>query len=386
MLRMYKDWLKIISRKPLNIFWILFFPIILVTLFKMTMGNNDLVTSFSEKIKIEFIKTNNEELDSQIEKAFNSEELKNYCDFKISDNIEISQNRIEKEEIDGYFYIEANKDNTYTLFARTGYSSFANSMIQNFAENFVNTANKVYSAIIKNNSGEVQENIRKDNYTKSGDKVYKQENVPSFAAIYTYPAIIYSILFTGLIVQYSIRSMNSSMSYTGMRVELAKEKKSKIFTAGVLATFTVGFISLIALTIYIQFIIKIDLGLTKHFGHLIIIYVVGLIVSILLSSMVVMLTNKKSEESQGNILSCVLMVFYFFSGGMIGNLSLTIKKYVPFLYYINPAALLSDSINYLSYKDDLKVVWFNLGMVMISGLVYLIISILALRRKKNELF
>ena len=52
MLRMYKDWLKIISRKPLNIFWILFFPIILVTLFKMTMGNNDLVTSFSEKIKI----------------------------------------------------------------------------------------------------------------------------------------------------------------------------------------------------------------------------------------------------------------------------------------------------------------------------------------------
>ena len=101
MLRMYKDWLKIISRKPLNIFWILFFPIILVTLFKMTMGNNDLVTSFSEKIKIEFIKTNNEELDSQIEKAFNSEELKNYCDFKISDNIEISQNRIEKVEIDG---------------------------------------------------------------------------------------------------------------------------------------------------------------------------------------------------------------------------------------------------------------------------------------------
>ena len=130
----------------------------------------------------------------------------------------------------------------------------------------------------------------------------------------------------------------------------------------------------------------VDLGLTTHFGYLMLIYIIGLIVSILLSSMIVMLTNKKDEQVQGNILSAVLMIMYFFSGGMIGNLSLTIKKYAPFLYYINPAALLSDSINYLSYKKDLSVIWFNLGIIALSGIVYLIVSIFALRRKKNELF
>ena len=41
MLKTYKDWLRIVSRKPMNIFWVLFFPIILVTLFKMTMGSVD---------------------------------------------------------------------------------------------------------------------------------------------------------------------------------------------------------------------------------------------------------------------------------------------------------------------------------------------------------
>lgn len=385
MLKTYKNWLKIVSRKPMNIFWILFFPIILVTLFKMTMGNQDLVTSFSEKIKIEFIRTNDELVNYQVENAFNSDELKGYCEFTISDNIEESQEKIEKEEIDGYFYVEKNEDDTYILFAKTGYSSFANSMIQTFAESFVNSANKVYSAMVTFTSGQTKE-IRQDDYTKSGDIIFKQEDVPSLAAIYTYPAIIYSILFTGLIAQYSIRSMSSNMSYTGMRIELSVEKKAKTFISAILATFTVGLIALILLTLYIQFVIKVDLGLINHFGYLLVIYIIGLIVSILLSSMIVMLTHKRDEHSQGNILTTVLMIMYFFSGGMIGNLSLTIKKYIPVLYYINPAALLSDSINYLSYKKDLGIVWFNLGFVALSGVVYLAISIWILRRKKNELF
>ena len=176
------------------------------------------------------------------------------------------------------------------------------------------------------------------------------------------------------------------MSYTGMRVELSTEKKSKTFIGAILATFTVGFIALMLLTMYIQFILKIDVGLTSRFGYLIIIYIVGLVVSILLSSMIVMLFPNKSEETQSSILTSILMLMYFLSGGMVGNLSLMIKKYVPFLYYINPAALLSDSINYLSYKDDFSIIWFNLGMVALSGVVYLVISILALRRKKNELY
>ena len=385
MLKTYKDWLKILSRKPLNIFWILLFPIILVTLFKMTMGSQGVVTNFSEKVKLEFIKTNTEAIDTQVENAFASEELQNYCEFSISDSIEASQEKIDKEEIDGYFYIKENEDNTYTLVAKTGYSSFANSMIQTFAENFVNTANKIYNAVIESTSGAMQD-IRKGDYTKAGDKIYKQENVPSLAALYTYPAIIYSILFTGLLVQHCIRSMSSNMSYTGMRVELSTEKKSKTFIGAILASFTIGFVALLLLTVYIQFIMKIDLGVTKHFGHLLAIYAVGLIVSILLSSMVVLLTHKKDETAQGNVLSSVLMLMYFLSGGMVGNLSLIIKKYVPFLYYINPATLLSDSINYLSYKDDLAIVCFNLGIVALSGIVYLGISILTLRRKKNELF
>lgn len=138
MFKTYKDWLKIVSKKPMNIFWILFFPIILVTLFKMTMGSVDLVSGFSDKIKIEFVKTNIAMIDSQIENAFNSDELKNYCEFNISDEKQASQEKVEKEEIDGYFYIERNEDGTFTLFAKTGYSSFANSMIESFSEEFVN--------------------------------------------------------------------------------------------------------------------------------------------------------------------------------------------------------------------------------------------------------
>ena len=88
MFKTYKDWLRIVSKKPMNIFWILFFPIILVTLFKMTMGSVDLVSGFSDKIKIEFVKTNNTIIDAQIVSAFNSEELKNYCEFNISDTRE----------------------------------------------------------------------------------------------------------------------------------------------------------------------------------------------------------------------------------------------------------------------------------------------------------
>ncbi len=385
MFKTYKDWLKIVSKKPMNIFWILFFPIILVTLFKMTMGSVDLVSGFSDKIKIEFVKTNIAMIDSQIENAFNSDELKNYCEFNISDEKQASQEKVEKEEIDGYSYIERNEDGTFTLFAKTGYSSFANSMIESFSEEFVNTANKVYDTVMKP-IAEKTDDIRQAKFTKSGEPKYEQEEVPSMASIYTYPAIIYSILFTGLIAQYSIRSMSSNMSYTGMRVELSTEKKSKTFIGAILATFTVGFIALIFLTMYIQFILKIDVGLTSRFGYLMIIYIVGLIVSILLSSMIVMLFPNKSEETQTSILTSILMLMYFLSGGMVGNLSLMIKKYVPFLYYINPAALLSDSINYLAYKEDFSIIWFNLGMVALSGIVYLIVSVLALRRKKNELY
>lgn len=277
------------------------------------------------------------------------------------------------------------KTGTYTLFAKTGYSSFANSMIETFTEEFVNTANNLYNKLMKPIE-DATNNIRQAKFTKSGDTTYKQEDVPSMASIYTYPAIIYSILFTGLIAQYSIRSMSSNMSYTGMRVELSTEKKSKTFIGAILATFTVGLIALMLLTIYIQFILKIDVGLISHFGYLMIIYIVGLIVSILLSSMIVVVTHSKNEETQSSILTSILMLMYFLSGGMVGNLSLMIKKFVPFLYYINPAALLSDSINYLSYKDNLSIIWLNLGIASLSGIVYLVVSIFALRRKKNELY
>lgn len=383
MLKSYKDWLKILSRKPMNIFWILLFPIILVTLFKMTMGSQDIVSSFSEKIKIEYIK-NNKQIDSIIETAVKSEELTNYYEFSFSEKLEETNEKVKNQEIDGYIYVEENEDKTYTLIVRTGYDSFANSMIETFAQNFVNTANK-FSALIRPMEGQ-DKAIRQGDYTKHGEEIYKQDDVPSLASIYTYPAIVYSILFTGLIVQYSIRSMSSNMSYRGMRVEASGQKKSKTFISAILASFTVGFVALILLTIYIQFILKIDIGFTSHFVYLMLIYIVGLVVSIMLSSMIVMLTPKKDENTQGNILITVLMLMYFFSGGMVGNLALIIKKSVPLLYYINPAALLSDSIGYLLYKENLQIIWINLGIVMLSGIVYLMISIFALRRKKNELF
>ena len=207
MFKAYKDWLKIVSRKPMNIFWILFFPIILVTLFKMTMGSAEVVSGFSEKVKLELIKTDSSFVDKQIQSAFDSEKLKNYCEFNISDNIESSQEKLEKEEIDGYFYIQKNEDSTYTLVAKTGYNNFANSMIETVSEEFVHTANNIYNTVIEPAIGNSQD-IRQGDYTKQGDESYKEENVPSLAAVYTYPAIIYSILFTGLIVQYSIRSMS----------------------------------------------------------------------------------------------------------------------------------------------------------------------------------
>ena len=361
--------LSIIKEKN-DIFWVLFFPIILGTCFNAAFSKiYDMDIQF-EKVPVAAVVSDETTLKYTLD-ALEDEELLNV----VYANEEKAKKLLEKNEVEG---IITEDEKIHLTVSENGMNA---TFLQAILDEYVQTMDiighidtkdpaailKVVSAVQSETSYIIWKNI------SDGEMNPYME--------YFYALIAMACLYACFLGMSCSRQMKADLSPLGMRKCLAPVNRMKLIICDVIGSYMIQCIANLFLIFYLQFILQIDFGnnlpfvlLTAFAGSLI-----GLSLGTFIGSI-----PRISEGAKTGICLTVSMVCCFFSGLMIGDIRWKIEDTCPILNRINPAAVISDALYSLNIYDTFERYGRNLLLLVIMSCILCIGSFLMIRRETYE--
>lgn len=180
---------------------------------------------------------------------------------------------------------------------------------------------------------------------------------------------------------WGLKSMNdiqANQSAIAMRSNIVPTHKLVLVAVDYLVMFVLMAIELSIIFAYLILVLQADFG--HYFMEVIGISLCGLLMSLGLGIMIGCMSKLKLNANIG-ILNMITLTSNFLAGMMSSELPYILNKTVPFLKYINPASLIVNGFNILYYYEDITPVYTNMGILVLMGAVFILISYQALRRK-----
>lgn len=374
--RIYVYKLKEMLRNKYVVGWNIFFPLVLATVFYFGFGNliSDDPDNF-KTINVGYVNTNQEETNF----GMLLEEMS-----KVNDNhtkiVEVHEYSSKEEaaeamnsEMISGFYVEDGDDiSTYVL--TNGYKATTLNEIVREYKNMYSVIEKV--------AQEHPENLQKAiDMVSNQMEIMKEHDFGTHTSPYLqyfFALIAMSSLFSSWISTAMLEGMCANMTETGKRFEVAPTNKLLAIAGCVMAGLTIQSVSNAVLVVYVQYILKINMG--TPFINLVLITTLGSALGI--SAGVLIGSFIKNER----LLVAVPLVFTmgcsFCSGLMWHQIRQIIESNCPILNRINPAALLVDCLYTRAtygktdmYYQDILI----MGCMVVGGLF---VSSLFLRRRK----
>ena len=372
--------LKILLRTKEVIFWNLCFPIILATLFNMTIVN----TNKREEIKrVDIAVINNETYQDDksgfkefLNEVSDENNKDSFFNLKIVDE-EGAKSLLEDGDIKGYI----NLDNNVELTVKgSGYEETITKSLLDYYKQRASTITNV----IKLSNG--QFDMTKIEQIASQSNEYLKEIQVSNAA--PNPVVIYFYTVLGMTCMYSatvgseeIRSIQANLSPEASRISLAPFNKLKLFLYSGLAAFLVQLSLLLIILMYIRFALCIDFGANSPF--IMLTCVIGTITGLLFGTFISALFKISSNGKIGIIIS-VNMVFSMLAGMMNDQVKYLVQQNVPILAKINPINLITDAFYALYYYDTYDRFIGNIVGLCIMSTVFCILTYIVLRRQQYD--
>lgn len=373
--RIYVYKLKECLRNRYIVGWNYLFPLVLATVFYLGFGNmiNDDPENF-KTINVGYVNTNQEEsefatlLDELSKENEDHIQVLNVVEYGSKDAAVEAMN---SEEIKG-IYLEK-KDKVETIIPKNGYAATTLNQIVREYENKYSVIEKVAS--------EHPENLQKAIDMVTSDlEVMKEHdfgNNTSPYLQYFFALIAMSSLFSSWISTAMLEGMCANMTECGKRFECAPTNKLMAVAACVLAGLTIQSVSNAIVVLYVQYILKINMG--APLLNLILITILGSALGI--SAGVLIGSFIKNER----LLVAVPLVFTmgcsFCSGLMWHQIRQVIESNCPILNRINPAALLVDCLYTRATYGKTQIYYQDILIMSCMVVGSLIISSLLLRRR-----
>lgn len=165
---------------------------------------------------------------------------------------------------------------------------------------------------------------------------------------YFYSLIAMACLFSSLIGATCAKQMKANLSSLGLRKNLVPVNRLTIILSDFLASYVIVALSNVLLIIYLEFILKVNLG-----GNFFLILLVTLIGSLigLSSGIFVGSLPKLSPGAKEAVIICGSLFLCFLSGLMVVGIKQSIDEFAPFLNKINPATVITDALYSLNIYD-----------------------------------
>ncbi len=365
-LNLYKYNIKILLREKMTVFWLVFYPIILATIYYFSFSNLLVGESF-EKIDIAFVE--NENMPADLVSIINESNMFNV---KTTD-IKSAKDMLSNVEVSGYI----NYNNGIELVVKK--EGMNESITKIFLDNYSQITQTIKNIIVSNPAvlqTELLNNIDLQNSRIVDIPAGKSTN---FLVIFYYAMIAMTCLNGATLGSDAVIAIQANQSYVASRINMAPTHKLKSFLILIASRITFQIISVALALFYISKILGIEFG--TNMGYVLLICIVGSLMGITLGSFISAVV-KKSEGFKIGVILTINLFGCFLAGMMNTDIKYLVQTKVPLLSYINHANLITDGLYSLYYYDTLDRYFMNLWLLGAYGLIFCILTYLIIRRQK----
>lgn len=369
---LYKYRLKSLMRMKEDIFWCLFFPIILCTCFFAAFsGISDKTNNFhSIPTAVVYEKENaifKATLDAVSKSDTQGEEFLNVTE---TDGAS-AKSLLKDGKVDAIIYVG---DEISMTVAKSGLNQTA---VQSFLDEFEQKSSLI-SDIVRENPDKLVSLIGNIFSSRTYISEKKLTDSPmDEMSVYYFSLIGMAALFGGFLGSSVARQMQPNITPEGMRKSTAPVKRHTMIAAEFLAAYTLQLISMAILLFYMICVLRINLG--NEAGYVALTCAAGSLVGIASGIFVGSLPVKE------NVQIAIFLVYSlgssFLSGLMIHPIKIWIEKSVPIINCINPATLIQDALYSLVIYNTHERFFTNIITLTVISVILCTLSYLMTRRK-----
>jgi len=369
---LYKYRLKSLLCMKEDIFWCLFFPIILCTCFFAALsGISDKTNNFhSIPTAVVYEKENavfKATLDAVSKSNTQGEEFLNVTETDIAS----AKSLLNDGKVDAVIYVG---DEISMTVAKSGLNQTA---VQSFLDEFEQKSSLI-SDIVKENPDKLVSLIGNIFSSRTYISEKKLTDSPmDEISVYYFSLIGMAALFGGFLGSSVARQMQPNITPEGMRKSAAPVKRHTMIAAEFLAAYTLQLISMAILLFYMICVLHINLG--NEAGYVALTCAAGSLVGI--ASGIFVGTLPVKENVQIAIFLVYSLGSSFLSGLMIHPIKIWIEKSMPIINRINPATLIQDALYSLVIYNTHERFFTNIITLTVISVILCTLSYLMTRRK-----
>lgn len=369
---LYKYRLKALLRMKEDIFWCLFFPIILCTCFFAAFsGISDKTNNFhSIPTAVVYEKENaifKATLDAVSKSDTQGEEFLNVTETDLAS----AKSLLNDGKVDAIIYVG---DEISMTVAKSGLNQTA---VQSFLDEFEQKSSLI-SDIVKENPDKLVSLIGNIFSSRTYISEKKLTDSPmDEISVYYFSLIGMAALFGGFLGSSVARQMQPNITPEGMRKSTAPVKRHTMIAAEFLAAYTLQLISMAILLFYMICVLHINLG--NEAGYVALTCAAGSLVGI--ASGIFVGTLPVKENVQIAIFLVYSLGSSFLSGLMIHPIKIWIEKSMPIINRINPATLIQDALYSLVIYNTHERFFTNIITLTVISVILCTLSYLMTRRK-----
>ena len=259
------------------------------------------------------------------------------------------------------------------------HSDFNQSIIQSFLDSYLQTSSTV-SSIMKENPSAYQkmaESLKEQTeYTKN---VPIGNASPNSALSFFYSLLAMACLYGCFWGMQEVTDVQADLSQQAARINLVPVHKLKIFLSSMTAAFVVSFSEILALLAFLRYALNIDFG--TRTGLVLLTSLIGCLTGLSFGSFISAIV-KSGEGLKTGICLAFTMTGCVLSGMMSQEILYAVREKAPFVEYLNPVNLLTDSFYSLYYYTSLNRYWLNIGLLCAFIVLFCAVTYLIIRRRK----
>ena len=354
------------------IIWLILFPIILGTVFKVGFGSIYEKTEKFNSIPVAVVEeTENKAFRQVIENIESADEPFITASFTDKANAE---KLLDDGEVEGIIF------SGEKLRLTVKEKGIRETMLKSFVEQYsvrekiamdaFETAPENAQQVIETLTAETVSSCREIPVTQGNPDVYAQ---------YFYNLIAMVAIFGSITGMTVTSRRQADLSALGARSCCSPVPKSISVLASLASSFLLQTVCMTVCVTFLAFVLKIDFG-----DRLWLVYptaIFGGILGVSFGFLVGSLAHV-SEKVKTAILMTTSMLLCFFSGLMMGNMKAIVAEKAPWFNNINPVAVISDCFYCLNIYEDYDRYFTKLITMAVTIVIFITLGIIASRRKK----
>ena len=362
--------LKEVLRVKEFILWLMLFPIILGTLFKVAFGSIYSKEVF-DTIPVAVVRTSDNQVAEEFLKGL-SEEEKPMLATTYTD-AENAKQLLLDGDVEGILTIGESIELTVS---RTG---ILPTMLQELVSRY-----KLYETVIRDtlatDPAALQTVLAKLSAEVNAcrDASPKADN-PDVYVQYFYNLIAMVAICGNMTGLHVSTNNQANQSILGARKNCSATPKGIYLTAGLLGSCIAQSVSMVLCVTFLRFVLRVNFG-----GSLLLLYLAAILSGCLgvAFGFFIGSIGKMKHEGKSAIAITVSMALCFLSGLMMGNIKGILAVKAPWVNRFNPVAIISDSFYCLNMYSDYRRFISKVIAMLIYTAVFTVLGVLFTRRKK----